>query len=158
MYTLENEAEKIIAYTMGRGSVEASDIAAVCCSKNEDHIFDLINAVAEKKKDLSMALYAGLLAMPDEKPNKLLYLLMRNFTQMYKAKRCVQIGADSAQAGAVIGGSPWQVKKILAASKQFSTEALVAILKAGSQTDMRIKTGMVNDKVGVESFIVECLI
>lgn len=50
MENIQRELEKLFCYTLERDSIEKEDIDAVCVTQITNHIFDMVNAVAEKKQ------------------------------------------------------------------------------------------------------------
>ena len=49
MENIRMELEKLLCYCMDREAVEEQDIEAICTSRISNQIFQMINAVAEKK-------------------------------------------------------------------------------------------------------------
>ena len=43
------ELEKLICYCLDRDVVTAEDVEAVCTTRITNHIFDMVNAIAEKQ-------------------------------------------------------------------------------------------------------------
>ena len=95
MERIRQELEKLICYCMEKESITEEDVAVICSEQTENKIFDMINAMAEKKQKKAMELYYDLLALK-EPPMRILYLITRQFnllmhrgTQRRSARRRV---------------------------------------------------------------------
>lgn len=65
MENIQMELEKLICYCMDRDVVTAQDVEAVCTSRISNHIFDMINAIADKQTQKALELYYDLLALKE---------------------------------------------------------------------------------------------
>ena len=65
MNLLKNESEKLRSYAVEKGSVSKDDIDLLCVNQVEDKIFDMIDAISEKKKEKTMELYDDLLYLQE---------------------------------------------------------------------------------------------
>ena len=57
MENIQKELEKLFCYTLEKDSIAAEDVDAVCVTQISNHIFDMVNAVAEKKQEHALELY-----------------------------------------------------------------------------------------------------
>ena len=65
MERIRQELEKLICYCMEKESITEEDVAVICSEQTENKIFDMINAMAEKKQKKAMELYYDLLALKE---------------------------------------------------------------------------------------------
>ena len=65
MENITKELEKVFCYTLDRDVVLREDIDAVCVTQISNHIFDMVNAVAEKQQKRALELYYDLLALKE---------------------------------------------------------------------------------------------
>ena len=72
MENITKELEKIFCYTLGRDVIAREDIDAVCVTQISNHIFEMVNAVAEKRQRRALDLYYELLALK-EPPMRILF-------------------------------------------------------------------------------------
>lgn len=87
MGNIRMELEKLITYTQGRDIVTAEDIEAVCTTQTANKIFDMVRAVTERNQKRALELYYDLLTLK-EPPMRILFLLAKQFHQLFLAKRC----------------------------------------------------------------------
>ena len=72
MQNIQGELEKLFCYTLHRDVITPEDIDAVCINQIGNHIFEMVNAVAEKKQRKALDLYYELLALK-EPPMRILF-------------------------------------------------------------------------------------
>lgn len=152
---LENELEKLIAYTYGREEITREDIDAVCSVQVTGQIFKMLDAVAGGKKQEVMGLYHDLLQVK-ESPMSILYLLTRHFNILLQIKMAP--GEFSKQELAKkLSIPPFAVGKYQAQSKRFAKEQLKEMLTLCSETEFDFKQGRISDQIGVETLLIQCL-
>ena len=154
MQHLQCEIEKLICYTVGRNVVTIADVDAICITQIGNHIFDMVNAVAEKRQKQALEYYYELLALK-EPPMRILYLLTRQFRLLYQVKGFAGKGFSNKDIGSKLGLHPYAVGKHLSQGRQFQKQELWEIMQDAAETEEAVKTGRLTDKLGVELFIVK---
>ena len=157
MNLLKNEAEKLRSYAIEKGSVSKEDVDRLCVNQVEDKIFDMIDAISERKKEKAMDLYDDLLYL-QEAPMKILVLITRNFMQLLKIRFALDTGTPEAQIASTFGIRPYFVKKYIAQAKSFTKEQLISCVRLCQEADTNIKTGRMRDKLATEMVILELLL
>jgi len=84
MENIQMELEKLICYCLGRDVVTDADVEAICTTRISNHIFDMINAIADKKQREALDLYYDLLALK-EPPMRILFLIARQCNMLLQA-------------------------------------------------------------------------
>ncbi|GHU44113.1 DNA polymerase III subunit delta [Clostridia bacterium] len=148
---IEKELEKLLCYTMGKDSIEDSDIADICVFPVTNHIFDMINAMAERNPTKTLSYYYELLALK-EAPMRILFLIVRQFRILMMVKELA--GASSAEIASKVGIPPFTVKKDLMQAKSFSKERLKEAFFDCGETEEAVKSGRLGDRLGVELLLV----
>ena len=85
MENIRGEVEKLVCYCLDREAVSAQDIEAVCVRQIGSRIFDMVEAVADKKQRRAMELYYDLLTLK-EPPMRILFLIARQFNLLLQVK------------------------------------------------------------------------
>lgn len=147
LLNIQNELEKLIAYTMGREEITKEDIDAVCSIQVTGQIFKMLDAVAGGKKAEAIRLYHDLLELK-ENPMSILYLLTRHFNILLQIKSCKQSG--KGELAKKIGIPPFSVGKYQMQAKHFTQKNLKEMLTACIDTEYDFKRGNINDQIGVE--------
>lgn len=157
MNLLKNEAEKLCAYCIEKGTVSREDVDLLCVNLVEDKIFDMIDAISERKQEKTMQLYDDLLYL-QEAPMKILVLITRNFMQLLKIRFALDTGTPESQIAAMFGIRPYFVKKYIAQARAFSIKQLQRCVQLCQDADASIKTGKMRDKLATEMVIFELLL
>lgn len=154
MQLIKNELDKLIAYTEGRDVITAEDVENVCITQTTNKIFEMVNAIAEGKKKRALELYEDLLALK-EPPMRILFLIARQFNQLYQVKLLAKEGLPPAEIAKQAGIVPFAVKKYQAQAKSFSAEELRAAVEECVAGEEAVKTGAMNDRLSVELLIMK---
>ena len=153
MENIENELEKLICYTAGRDIIEDEDVEAVCTVRVQNHIFDMVNAIAEKKQEQAFRLYYDLLTLK-EPPMRILFLIARQFNLLLQVKELGRSIRDTRVISEKTGLHGFVVGKYVAQAKRFQTETLRKAVEDCVAAEEAVKTGKMNDVMSVELLIV----
>ena len=154
MENISHELEKLIAYAYGREGIAREDVEAICTVRMENKIFDMINAIAEKKQKRALELYYDLLALK-EPPMRILALIARQFNLLLQVKDLRRQGFDQATIASRAGLMGFVARNCLRQAEYFSPETLRMALEDCVRTDEAVKTGRMGDRLGVELLIVK---
>lgn len=153
MDNIYQEVEKLICYTYGRGEITVEDIQNICSEQVSNQIFEMINAMAEKRTKRALDLYYDLLSLK-EAPLKILALINRQFNLLMQVKDLVRLGRDKGEIASKTGLPPFVVGKYIAQAKGFTMEELRVALQDSVQAEEDVKMGKMADKLSVELLIV----
>lgn len=156
MENIRAELEKLICYCLGRDVVTAQDVDAICTTRVTSHIFDMIEAMAEKKQKRALELYYELLALK-EPPLRILFLIAKHCNQLLQVKELKNKGFDNKSIAAKIGLHPYVAGKIATQAGRFKTAELKAAVTKCVEAEEAVKTGRINDMMGVEILILSAL-
>lgn len=154
MLLLKNELEKLFCYRYDSERITVEDIRGVCVSQASDKMFEMLDAIGMHNQDKALLLYHDLLALR-EPAMRVLYMLTRHFHILMQMSALMSEGKDNKGMAAACGIPPFSVKKYAAQAGKYSYETLKSMVEKCQATDQGIKTGMVQDVVGVELLIVE---
>ena len=154
MQLIKNELDKLVSYTEGRDVITTADVEHVCITQTTNKIFDMINAVAEGNQKKALELYEDLLSLK-EPPMRILFLIARQFNQLYQLKLLAKEGMPSSEIAKQAGIMPFAMKKYQAQAKSFSEEELRTAVEECVASEEAVKTGMMNDRLSVELLIIK---
>jgi len=154
MLLLRNELEKLFCYQMDKERITIDDIREVCISQATDKMFDMLDAIGSRNQEKALLLYHDLLALR-EPAMRILYMLTRHFHILMQISLLTAEGKDNKTMASICGIPPFSVKKYAAQAGRYSYEKLRGMVEKCQATDQGIKTGMVQDIVGVELLIIE---
>ncbi len=153
MENIRMELEKLFCYTQGRDRITAEDMDAVCIRRVSNQIFDMINAIGERKQERALELYYDLLALK-EPPMRILFLIARQFNLLLQVKECKKKGYDTRSIAEKTGLRDFLVGKYASQAARFEAEKLREALQACVEAEERVKTGKMNDVMSVELLLV----
>lgn len=154
MQLIKNELDKLIAYTQGRDVITAEDVENVCITQTTNRIFEMINAIAEGNQKKALELYEDLLALK-EPPMRILFLIAKQFNQLYQVKLLAKEGLPSAEIAKQAGIVPFAVKRYQAQAKSFSAGELRNAVEECVAAEEAVKTGRLGDRLSVELIIMK---
>ena len=151
---IQRELEKVFCYALDRQEITREDIDAVCVTQITNHIFDMVNAVADKNQRRALDLYYDLLALK-EPPMRILFLMIRQYRILFQVKGLLKQGYGKKEIASKAGLHPFAAGKYMDQAKKFRMSELRAVMEDGADIEQRVKTGLLTDNLAVELFIVK---
>ena len=156
MENIQMELEKLVCYCMEREVITSEDVEAICTNRISNHIFDMINAIADKQQQKALQLYYDLLALK-EPPMRILFLIARQCNMLLQVKEMKTKGYDNKTIGSKIGLPPFIAGKYVTQASRFKTSTLKNAVRQCVEAEEEVKTGRMNDIMSVELLIVSVL-
>lgn len=153
MVLLSQELEKLICYAYDREVITSEDIDAVSTTLVTGKIFQMIDAIASNRQTQALELYHDLLTLR-EKPLSILFLLARQFNILLQVKELSEHGYNNSIIASKVSVPPFAVGKYIAQAKNFKQSRLIEALETCASFEEQIKTGRLNETMGVELLIV----
>lgn len=154
MSCIDRELEKLLCYTLGREVIEAQDVEAVVTEQIENKIFEMVDAIAARRRKKALDLYYDLLALR-EAPMRILFLIARQFRTLLEIRELTVKGYTSFEIAGKVKIPEFAVRKNQSQAKGLSKERIYAALKDSADLEEKVKTGGLNDQIAVEIFIVK---
>ena len=154
MENIHMELEKLLSYTIGRDVITAEDVEAICTMQITGQIFEMIRAIAEKKQRQALDLYYDLLALK-EPPMRILFLIARQFNQLFLVKSLASRGLDRSAIASKAQVAPFIAGRLMTQAKSFTAAQLRAALQDCAEAEEAVKTGRMTDVMSVELLIVK---
>lgn len=154
MENIRSEVEKLICYCYERDVITPEDIDAVCTMQISNQIFEMLDAMANKRQKAALQLYYNLLALK-EPPMRILYLIGRQFNLLLQARLLKQKGYGERTIAEKIGVPPFAVSKYLKQAGKFKTADLRQAVEECVEADEAVKSGNRNDRLSVELIIIK---
>lgn len=154
MLLLKNELNKLFSYTHAATCITLEDVKTVCVSQATDKMFLMLDAIGNHNQDKALRLYRDLLALR-EPALKILAMLSRHFHILMQVNQLSAEGKDYKSIASVCGIPPFTVKNYASQAGKYSFRELKDMVEKCQMTDQGIKTGKIQDIVGVELLIVE---
>ena len=155
MSNIRSELEKLLCYCMNRDVVTAGDIEEICTRQVNNRIFDMINALAERRQKTAMELYYDLLTLR-EPPMRILFLIARQFNLLLQVKELKNKGYGADAIGKEVGLAGFIARKYVAQAAKFKESDLRKAVEDCVESEEAVKTGRMGDVMSVELLIVKC--
>ena len=153
MENISKELEKLVCYCMDREAVTGEDIEAVCTRQINNQIFDMMNAIAEKRQKEAMSLYYDLLTLK-EPPMRILFLLARQFNLLLQVRELKKKGYPVKTIGENVGLPGFIAGKYVNQAAKFSAKDLRQAVTDCVEAEEAVKTGKMNDVLSVELLLI----
>lgn len=152
MDTISSELDKLIAYKGGDTDITSKDITLVCNKSLESKIFDLVAAIGNKNASGALDMFGNMLQMK-ESPIMVLTMIARQFRMILLCKHLSGKKMSQDQIAEKLNLRSFIVRECLKQGNHFSIESLKRIFEECLITDVKIKTGQMNDKLALEMLI-----
>lgn len=155
MENIKAEAEKLFCYCMDRDVITEADVEAICAKQISGHIFDMVNAIADRKQRKALELYYELLTLK-EPPMRIIFLIARQFNLLLQVKELSGKGYQGKTIGPKVGLPGFVAGKYVSQAARFQTAQLRRALESCVEAEEAVKTGRMNDTMSVELLIMQC--
>lgn len=149
-YRALNEIEKLKLYKQDDKVISSDDIKLVVSKSFDGNVFSLIDAVNKKDKTKVFSIFYELVNNDDE--IKIISVLANNYRLMYKIKiLCKDMKDDDVIKKLKL--HPYRFKLLKEQGYNFSEDDLLNYLKELSNLDIKIKSGVIDKRLGMELFL-----
>lgn len=152
MENIHGELEKLICYCMDKEVITAENVETICTTRITNHVFDMVDAIADKKQAKALQLYYDLLALK-EPPMRILALIARQCNLLLQTKSMKNKGYSNKDMAASLGVPAFAVGKYTAQAGKFKTATLKEAVRKCVEADHAVKSGKLNDVMSVEILI-----
>lgn len=129
----------------------------VGCRTAGRNLFELIDAVAERRGSAALEVFGELMAQ-GKPPVMLVSMLSRHFLQMLEASCFLREGISPQNLASVMGIHPFVAKKLTKQTRSFSLLEIERILDSILELDLTIKKGKGTPDLLIASFLGEVCI
>ncbi len=153
MENIKKELEKLICYCLERDVITSEDVEEICVHQVQNHIFDMITAIAAGNQERALQLYYDLLSLR-EPPMRILFLISRQFNLLLQVKELMKKGCPQKMIGEKVGLQGFIAGKYMKQASGFQMEYLKKALEDCVETEHAIKSGKMGDRMSIEILIV----
>ncbi|MCR4587761.1 MAG: DNA polymerase III subunit delta [Lachnospiraceae bacterium] len=153
MMALENELTKLASYLGERDVIQKADIDAVCTPQIQDTIFEMVRCMSQGRKKEAMEHYYSLVLL--HKPAmQTLAMLNRQVGDLLQVKDLMIRRRSKKEVAEATGMAPYRAQKTMELAGDFDLPALKDMLNEGISVETDIKSGNLQDTVGVEMLLI----
>ena len=152
MWNLKTEISKLIAYS--GGNIRLSHVCEITSRTVTDRVFDMVDLKLSGNTAAALSLFEDMLSIRVE-PLKILYLLNRQFNQVYLIKDMEANRLPDAQILSRLNLKDWQLRKLREKSRGVSASQMLSMVRLCTETEYNVKSGDMTPQMAVE-FILCC--
>jgi len=153
---LENELAKLVAYTGDSKLITAGDVCELASRNVDTGIFDVVDAIGEKRCAAALKGIRELLALKNS-PQYILAMIARQFRLILQALELRHSGCSEREAIKQMQLHPFVARKTLAQSRNFTAEKVHVALQELLDLDMAVKNGRQDFYPGMQTLILKLL-
>lgn len=148
--------ERVCLYSADVDVVKREQVSQVVRPAADQGVFELIDAVAERRRDTSLFLLNRLVRQ-GESPHRLFSLLLGQFRLIARCKSLATNNAPDEIAG-VLGVPQFRAGKALRQSRRFSAERLRAVFGEFAEAQLEMHSSKYLDERDYQTHVLEMLI
>ncbi|WP_138204732.1 DNA polymerase III subunit delta [Haloimpatiens lingqiaonensis] len=153
---VENEVEKLCAYTEGR-DIERKDIEEILPQRGENDIFNLVDSLSRRNVNKGIDIVNELIYR-GESITVILSMIERQFRILLSLKLGIKAGKTKEDLIKELKLHPYVCENMMRQSTAFKEQQLKNILNACIESEKKIKSSSVDNKVELELLIMSTLI
>lgn len=154
MTNIHSELEKLICYCMDKEAIDIADIKAVITEQISAKIFDMIDALGYKNQKKTLDIYYDLINTK-EPPMRILFMLTRQFNIMLQVKELKEQGMGQKDIASRLSMQPFIVGKAMKQAGNFKGKTLRTAIREAVDMEKNIKSGNMDEKMGVEMLLIK---
>ena len=148
------EMEKLTAYALNKGTITPSDVHEICAPTLEARIFALTKAMGLRDAPGTLSHYRTMVLLK-ESPLMVLTMVVRQLRLILLYKLASEKNIPRQKLAAELKVRDFVLNELSVQGKNFTKEKLLQLLRDCLETDVKIKTGLVGDVIGVEMLLVK---
>ncbi|MCQ2400613.1 MAG: DNA polymerase III subunit delta [Lachnospiraceae bacterium] len=147
MQNLKTELDKLISYA-GR-NIRIEHVDTICSKTVSDRVFDMVDLKLSGSTEKALLLLEDMLSIRIE-PMRILYMLEKQFNQVYIIKELSELRYSDAEILSRTGIKDWQLRKLRDKSKGRSLMDMRCLTELCIEMETRVKQGDIGDRMAVE--------
>ncbi|MFA5515875.1 MAG: DNA polymerase III subunit delta [Desulfuromonadales bacterium] len=151
---VHGELVKLFSYLGERKLADVADVADVVSDTRVDSIFDLTNALGQKRRDEAFRL---LLRLIDEgvAPLLILNMLTRHFRQLWMVRELLEQKTAARDIAKRIGVNPFFLDGLINQARQFSTKQYRSAFERFLETDLALKSSGAHPRAHLQKLVLD---
>ena len=151
METIQKEMDKLELY---QGVLDENVVPSLINRPLEEDVFQLVDAVVEKNKGKAFHIWQDL-CVSNTDAIYLIALLAGQFRFLFEVKNLMVKGYEKDEIAHALNAHPYRVKLSMEKARSLSIKSLMAMLDKLASLDQKLKSGLLDKKLGFEMFLLE---
>jgi DNA polymerase-3 subunit delta len=154
LWALSGELDKLSLYA-GKRSITEEDVARLVSATKEVKIFAVVDAIVERNQSLALRRLETMIAQEDVSPFQVLSMLARQARLMLLCQEMFQRGTAQQELGKRLGLTGYPLQKTQEQARRYTWQQLLWLHGKLLETDVAVKTGVMEEIVALEVLIAE---
>ena len=154
MTLLDNEMEKLIAYSLESREIRLADLEAISVRTINGKVFEMVDAVSERNKKKALDRYYDLLALK-EAPLGILFLINRQYRNLYGVKSMMGEGFTVKEIAERLSLRDFAVRRYQQIAGKLYGKTIREAMEECALLEEAVKQGNLSDRLSVELFIIK---
>lgn len=154
LYDMENEIIKLSNYVGDRENISKDDIDKNITKSLENNIFKLLDSIGRKNPTIALKVLNEMI-IGNEPIQRIMFMIIRQIRLLFMSRLLIEKGYSQGDIAKKMGVHSFSAQKIIRQSRSFTCKELEETLKKCLKADMGIKKGLINNKLAVETLIIE---
>lgn len=152
---VSNELNKLVSYMGQNKEIDIKTIDRVVVPTLEQSIFQLVDAIGEKKGNSALKILGNLIYEGGQAIQPILAMIARQFRLILQCKGFYEQGYTADAIATKLKQRSFVVRKCLSQGRNFTIDQLKNGLKLCLEVDYNIKIGKIQDTMGLELIIIK---
>jgi DNA polymerase-3 subunit delta len=154
---LANELEKLATYVGPGGTIDVAQVRALSAQVQETRIFDLTDALAQRKGRQALDILHSLLA-EGQPPLLLIGFMISQVRTLLLVKELTRKGLRVPEIAATLSIAPFIAERAARQVRQFSSTQLEQIYRQLVETDGALKRSRISPEVALDLLVMQFLL
>lgn len=152
MVDILNEIRKLTEFVGEGNTVTADHIEAVCVKSIQGKVFEMLDAITQKNPGKAYKLLDDMLVLK-EPLQKISVMVARHFKIMFFIKNMKSRGYSTERIANQLSLQPFIVNKYIRQCENYDVNKLEEAMRDCLDADRRVKTGLMDSRIALESII-----
>lgn len=152
--TMMNELPKLILYNIGKKEITVESVDALVSKSLDQNVFDLSNAVLQKKSKQAIDIYQSLITQ-QEQPLRINAVLVGQIRLLLQVKILQNQGFSQGDIAGTLKVHPYRVKLAMQSSRHFSMTDLTKGYTGLIDLDLQLKSTQKDPELLFELFLLQ---
>jgi DNA polymerase-3 subunit delta len=153
---IDQEIQKLLVYVNFSRDVEVDDVENLTALVREGNIFDMVDAIAERRGQQALGILRQLLS--EQEPIMIWGMIIRQFRLLLLAREVVEGGGNVDEVIRQLKVHEYVAKKVTPQSRRFSLSALEGIYHRLLLVDEAMKSGDMDEESALETLVAELML
>lgn len=157
MDNINNELLKLLSYCQGDSTISLKKVTEITTPLQDEMIFNIINAIEKRDQKTALREYATLYSLKTS-PRFILKMISNQFMGILSVCQGLKSGMSEIELAKTLGIDPkFALQKRIESARRFGEASLIRIIENAAETLRKINTGLLDERTGVEIFILKCI-